>query len=323
LFTNINTNNIAGIFIDGGTMSHAVSINADGFLLVTMSATTAAMVERPYVITIIESDGVNVTPHYQPVVFDRTPPTVNVVFNGVTRYYSDDYIAPNEQFLINVLDHTAADGSDGNSRYGSGLGINPNFSVVTDNPAVWIPGSIMRSIYDANTTIDRTIGSDHFDPYVEQYTVKADLKNNKYDLVVQVIDNAGNAMMVTFNVSGLVVADGSNGQSGGIDDDRFITTYPNPYDPNTNQDVKITYYLKDNAKRTKISIYNEIGELMEVLDIDGIAQEGTRAGYNQVRWDATDRFGHVLSNGIYLYMIVVEGDKEQTHAKGKLVVLRR
>lgn len=319
LFTGINTLNIVGIYIDDQPGSHAVTVDASGNLVVTMAMTVASMNERAYVIAIFETNGVTETIHYQPVVFDRTPPTINVVFNGVARYYPGGFIAPNEQFVVNMIDHTAS------GAMGSGFGYTPYFWTVTDNPTSLSAGTIQRSLFSAGTTTDNTIvvGTDAYNPYTEQCTFRVSLSSGRYDLVMYAVDNAGNTANVTFNVFGIVVDDHANGESGQIDTDQFISSYPNPYDPNTQQDVRITYYLKDNARRTKIYIYNEIGELLEILDYNGVGQTGTRAGYNEVYWDATDRFGHVLSNGVYLYMIVVEGDKDQTHAKGKMVVLRR
>ena len=73
----------------------------------------------------------------------------------------------------------------------------------------------------------------------------------------------------------------------------------------------------------RIHIYNAVGEKIEEIDIRGIGVEGTRAGYNEVSWDARDIFNKQLSNGVYLYIIVVEGDKKQTSAKGKMMILRR
>ena len=67
----------------------------------------------------------------------------------------------------------------------------------------------------------------------------------------------------------------------------------------------------------------EVGELIKVLKVDGAGLDGTRAGYNEVYWDAKDTFDSVLSNGIYLYVIAIEGSSSETSAKGKMVILRR
>ena len=87
--------------------------------------------------------------------------------------------------------------------------------------------------------------------------------------------------------------------------------------------VNITFYLKDNAQKTRIYFYNEVAELLKVITINGAGQQGTSAGYNEVAWDMLDKFQKELSNGIYLFVIVVEGEGKQTSAKGKLVILRR
>ena len=288
--------------------------------------TSGVPTETVYMINIIEQDGARVTVHYKPVMFDNTPPTINVIFDGVTRYYPSAVISPKEHFTVNVIDRSQ------NGKRGSGFNYNPAFDFITDN--VLAAGSIQRSVYDGGTTTNNVITDTTFDPYTEQLRFKVALPQGTYDLAVFAVDNAGNPVSlnaadepVPFTVLDLIVDRDATGESGTLDKSKLISVYPNPYDPNDYKinggNVLFTYYLKDSAQRARIIVYNQIGEMIHGITVDSVGQEGTHAGYNQVGWDGLDKFGRVISNGVYIYMIVIDGDKGQTFHKGTMAVIKK
>ena len=69
--------------------------------------------------------------------------------------------------------------------------------------------------------------------------------------------------------------------------------YPNPFNPKT----VIRYDLPKEAT-VKILIYDMLGRLVTTL-----ADNKHSAGFKQVHWDATNRFGKKVSAGLYLYTI--------------------
>ena len=84
--------------------------------------------------------------------------------------------------------------------------------------------------------------------------------------------------------------------------------YPNPFNPKT----VIRYDLPKEAT-VKILIYDMLGRLVTTL-----ADNIHSAGFKQVHWDATNRFGKKVSAGLYLYTIQA-GEFRQTK---KMVLLK-
>ncbi|MDR1996886.1 MAG: hypothetical protein LBQ83_00965 [Candidatus Margulisbacteria bacterium] len=276
-----------------------------------------------YLINLVETSGSAVTIHYQPIVYDITPPTVNAVFNNVVKYYPGAVIAPGEHFMLNIIDRTPGGGR------GSGFNYQPVYDVVSGSmapahdPVLRTAGSIQRSILNGGSVTNNNIlaGTSDFDPVAEVLRFKVGLAQGTYDLAIDAVDNAGNALTVTFNVPGLLVNDSATGRSGTLDKSKFITAYPNPYNPQQG-DVLFTYFLKDHAQRARIMVYNQVGELVHPINIEGPGRDGTSAGYNQVAWDGLDKFSRPITNGVYIYLIVIDGDKGQTFHKGTMAVIR-
>ena len=84
--------------------------------------------------------------------------------------------------------------------------------------------------------------------------------------------------------------------------------YPNPFNPKT----VIRYDLPKEAT-VKILIYDMLGRLVATL-----ADNKHSAGFKQVHWDATNRFGKKVSAGLYLYTIQAD-DFRQTK---KMILLK-
>jgi hypothetical protein len=322
-FANITTLNVTAVKVDNN--SRVVSWNAAGELVVTIDA-----LENVKVIAIIEGDALSglVTAHYQPISYDITPPTINVIFDNVHRYYPNGYIAPNELFRINVLDQRIVT-SPPASYYDWTLTVVGLSSALSVNyivtPSAEVTASlVLRSLYAEGTTQSVALAGDSYDPYTGVFSFRPadNLSAGEYVLELYAVDNAGNTVNVTLNVGPLVVERDATGDAGGIDKSLPYVAFPNPYDPDEGE-MRITYYLKDNARKTKLYLYNEIGELLKIITIDSPGEEGTRAGFNSVPWDGKDIFRKKIANGIYLFMVVVDGEKGQSHVKGKFIVLRR
>tara|TARA_B110000003_G_C16251671_1_gene379233 strand:- start:145 stop:582 length:438 start_codon:yes stop_codon:yes gene_type:complete len=84
--------------------------------------------------------------------------------------------------------------------------------------------------------------------------------------------------------------------------------YPNPFNPTTS----IKYDLPQDAL-VKISIYDIMGR-----NIKNLVSGNQSAGYQSVRWDATNNYGEPISAGMYIYTIQA-GDFRQTK---KMVLLK-
>jgi arabinoxylan arabinofuranohydrolase len=78
--------------------------------------------------------------------------------------------------------------------------------------------------------------------------------------------------------------------------------FPNPFTTKTT-----IHYQLNEATPVKLSIYNSIGELMTTL-----VNEYQPAGYFSVDWNAADRVGKLLGNGLYLIKLEAGNKSVQT-----------
>jgi hypothetical protein len=284
----------------------------------------------------------------QLVMYDISAPQVS--YNALTssKYYPDAWIAPEQVFEFLVIDRVY-NGAEYTDRKGSGFTAAPSFNLISSaNLNAAGANTILRSVFASGATLNAVnkFKKESFTPQDEKLTFQAALSpSGVYDVAIYAVDNAGNAMNVNldaflrannkleildaaavtrnaFIVNRLRVGSTASGESGGLDKSKFITAYPNPYNPEE-RDVLFTYYLKDNAQKARIMIYNQLGEMLHMITVNGPGQEGTRVGYNAVPWDGLDRFDRIVSNGVYIYLIVIDGDRGQTSAKGTMAVIKQ
>jgi hypothetical protein len=302
--------------------------------------------EQIYLLNFVSANG---TVEYQQLVmYDISAPQVSYNILTRSKYYPGALVSPEQTFEFFVIDRVYDSvQKEYTDRKGSGFTASPNFNrVSSENLSAASANTILHSVFNSGATTDAVtkFKAESFAPKTEKLTFQVSLaKNSVYDVVLYAVDNAGNALNVdleallagnkleildsfaatrnAFIVKGLQVSDAASGTSGGLDKTKFITAYPNPYDPNDG-DVLFTYYLKDNAQRARIMVYNQLGEMLHLITVNGPGQEGTRVGYNAVPWDGLDRFDRIISSGVYIYLIVIDGDRGQTSVKGTMAVIK-
>ncbi|MBD3223947.1 MAG: hypothetical protein GF313_04410 [Caldithrix sp.] len=87
---------------------------------------------------------------------------------------------------------------------------------------------------------------------------------------------------------------------------------PNPFIITNEQDRFVLTHLQYNST---VKIYNLNARLIRTLNAQGAYVEGSRAF-----WDGTDKNGHTVATGIYLYMAYAN---DGTVASGKIAVIRK
>ena len=127
------------------------------------------------------------------------------------------------------------------------------------------------------------------------------LEEKEYQLLVKAFDLSGNFSSETLSF-----------HVGGEDKLLRVANYPNPFSDET----YFTYVLTKPAEQVKIKIYTTSGRLISELEAEG------EPGYNEIRWDGTDRNNEQVANGAYFYKIIVETDKKRLQKVGKLLVHR-
>jgi len=94
--------------------------------------------------------------------------------------------------------------------------------------------------------------------------------------------------------------------------------YPNPFTTNT------TFHFDHNKVGrhidVKLRIFSVAGNVVEELEYAGIAESGH---FQNIEWDATDRYGDRLARGVYLYKVEVKcEDGTKNSAFEKLMLLK-
>lgn len=93
-----------------------------------------------------------------------------------------------------------------------------------------------------------------------------------------------------------------------------LYNYPNPMKSET----KFIFNLlsSNNFNPCKIKIYTVAGRLINEI------KASANIGNNQISWDGKDSDGDYISNGTYLYKLIIEDDKKIESTAQKLVVLK-
>ncbi|HEX9750485.1 MAG TPA: S8 family serine peptidase [candidate division Zixibacteria bacterium] len=88
------------------------------------------------------------------------------------------------------------------------------------------------------------------------------------------------------------------------DDFRLSQNYPNPFNAATN----IPFTLSgDGIRRVRLDVYNVLGQHVRTL-VDGVLPTGPQ----NVTWDGSGDSGQLLSSGVYLTRLIVDGAAAQT-----------
>jgi len=133
------------------------------------------------------------------------------------------------------------------------------------------------------------------------------LAPGRYSILVQANDLSTSSIVVqvSFLVSGETVTK--------------LLSAPNPFNPNKGS-AYISYYLSQPAD-TELRVYSISGELLFNMEASK-DEPGAQAGYNEIIWNGRNKFGEVVSNGVYLGYLIIDDGKHKTKEKVKIAVLK-
>ena len=98
--------------------------------------------------------------------------------------------------------------------------------------------------------------------------------------------------------------------------DRFdlknVYNFPNPF----NRKTQFTFEITQSAEIT-IDIYTLSG-----LKVNTISPEYFDEGYGIIDWDGSDKFGQILSNGVYLFQMTASKDSQKINFTGRIAIMR-
>src|SRR3989338_2934968 len=148
--------------------------------------------------------------------------------------------------------------------------------------------------------------------YYTTYEVATALADGAHGITIEAFDANGNG--ATYEVFPLYVQAVSGTSIQGTP-----LNYPNPFDPGT-QSTAISYTLSKSSN-ISLSIFDLSGNLIYKNTYTS-SQAGGKAGYNEVAWDGKSSSGNYVSNGIYTYLIIVDGEVIQ-NGKGKISIFKQ
>ncbi|MGE5435935.1 MAG: C25 family cysteine peptidase, partial [Syntrophothermus sp.] len=79
-----------------------------------------------------------------------------------------------------------------------------------------------------------------------------------------------------------------------------VFNYPNPF----KQKTSFTFNLTENDVKVHIKIYTVAGRLIKEIYPNDLL----KVGFNNIEWDGKDQDGDEVSNGVYLYKVIIEKD---------------
>lgn len=118
--------------------------------------------------------------------------------------------------------------------------------------------------------------------------VKNPPENSFIEVPYTLTDEKGNLWYFSFRV----VAN-ENPETEKVLDYALFENFPNPFNPTT----IIHYSIKENIK-TKLVIYNSLGQSIRVL-----VDDYQKAGIHGIEWDSRDNNGKKVSSGVYFYQL--------------------
>jgi len=144
--------------------------------------------------------------------------------------------------------------------------------------------------------------------YLISYQVTSPLADGTHAVTAEGTDADGD--LGTWSITGLMVSSSGSAQVQGSP-----LNFPNPFDPAAG--TTFSYYLTKDSD-VAINIYDMSGNLIARKTYLSAASGG-KAGYNEVLWDCKSDSGRDIGNGMYLYLLIVDG---KTAGKGKMTAFR-
>lgn len=217
---------------------------------------------------------------------DTTPPTELVTVDG-RQILNGDIVGPNPEIIVRMFDVSPLPLRDPKS-----------ITLMLDSTLYSVPAFPTRMTIDTNAA-----GGVKAKAVLHPLT----LSPGEHEVRVYATDATGNSDE-TYDRTFVVMGESS------VD---HVMNAPNPFAHET----YFTFQLGglEQPVAAKVKIYSVAGRLLRVIETPG---SQLRIGFNTIAWDGTDEEGAHLSNGVYIYKMIVQlptGDLVRTE---KLAVLR-
>lgn len=220
---------------------------------------------------------------------DTISPTMEVTYDGV-RILNGDFIPSTPNIVLKFYDDSRMVINDtGNVKVYSFI----------NNVYVYVPYYVNGM---KNPEIDINFPEANFLQAIVTYKPTLTPGEHKFKYVA--VDQTGNRADTVLNT---VI----------VDDELHIydmANYPNPMRNETDFMFRLSGEFAPTS--CKIKIYTVAGRLIKEINANAMI------GYNVVHWDGRDDDGDAISNGVYLYKFIIQGDSQIETSIQKLAVLK-
>lgn len=225
---------------------------------------------------------------YQPFFIrrDTTRPIIHVLFNG-QEIVDGDYVSSNPIIRIELNDPSLLRNYNSNS-----------VSIKMDDQSAALEKNAAQISYEFNPNNPKLVVD--YKPFLEE---------GEHTLKIFANDGLGN-FADTSTLQKRFIVSNSTAISN-------IYNFPNPISENTNFTFELAPNLPDEVR---ILVYTISGRLVKKLIIP---QRDLRSNFNKIYWDTRDEDGDLLSNGTYLYKVIMQADDKTETSVHKLAIVRQ
>lgn len=219
------------------------------------------------------------------VVRDSVVPMFDVTFDG-QRILEGDYVSPDPDIVISVRDNSPLPITD------------PNNVVLKLNNRRITLGGTPDSLFASTTGAEKA-----------RIVFKPRLQKGVHTISVQVQDASGNFADTSAREISFRVETASRLLN--------IVNIPNPI----SRDTYFTFNITGSQvpEEMRLRIYTVGGRAVYERSIPA---SDLRVGFNRIYWDARDRDGDLLANGVYFYKLSMNLDGAATEVIEKLAIIR-
>jgi hypothetical protein len=183
-------------------------------------------------------------------------------------------------------------------------------TVISDHPPVAVRRAIRESKESQDDTIPLTVTAEAGNPYIFHATDRPNLVDGNYIYKVEAEDITSAKQVEEINQLQVRASSALALQKPPL-------AYPNPFNPDSGQNLYIGYELTRSANII-LRIYNTFMEQVTRIEYP-TGSNGGNAGYNEVIWDTKDN-GREVGNGTYIFLLEGEG---RILSLGRVTILKQ
>jgi len=144
--------------------------------------------------------------------------------------------------------------------------------------------------------------------FSSSFTLPSDLTQYR-ESFVEIYDNCGEGE-ISMKIKNFIARTFNLAEVDSIKKNILFNSFPNPF----SNSATINFYLKNDGQSGYLTIYNVRGQMIRQFSL-----QSNKSGENTIIWNGKDQYGAQVGNGLYLYMLEIDG---KTVATKKMVFMK-